>query len=327
MAASLLTFIFFLLLQLLNNTFSLEIHFYNQSCPRAELIVNSVVRKHVLQDPSIPAGLLRLHFHDCLNGCDASILIDSTEDNIAEKEAPPNLTLRGFEVIDDIKASLEDECKGVVSCADILAMATRDSVALSGGAAYAIPTGRRDSTVSTIANVHIPSPSFPFSAALSVFQSIGLDLVDMTTLLGAHSVGFCHCGFFIDRLYDFEGTGLPDPAMDTGLLDTLRQQCPPHVVTLNNISKDPTVFMDQQTKTPFRLDGSFYHGVVDKRAVLQLDQELDFTDLTSKLALKYANNPKSFIKQFSKSMIKLGSTNVLTGEQGEIRQNCRRVNG
>lgn len=115
--------------------------------------------------------------------------------------------------------------------------------------------------------------------------------------------------------------------MDTGLLDTLRQQCPPHVVTLNNISKDPTVFMDQQTKTPFRLDGSFYHGVVDKRAVLQLDQELDFTDLTSKLALKYANNPKSFIKQFSKSMIKLGSTNVLTGEQGEIRQNCRRVNG
>lgn len=122
-----------------------------------------------------------------LQGCDASILIDSTEDNIAEKEAPPNLTLRGFEVIDDIKASLEDECKGVVSCADILAMATRDSVALSGGAAYAIPTGRRDSTVSTIANVHIPSPSFPFSAALSVFQSIGLDLVDMTTLLGIYT--------------------------------------------------------------------------------------------------------------------------------------------
>ncbi|KAJ0983330.1 hypothetical protein J5N97_011585 [Dioscorea zingiberensis] len=326
--ATLFVIILILLVQLVNSASSLQIHFYNNSCPRAELIVKSVVRKHVLQDPSIPAGLLRLYFHDCLiHGCDASILIDSTDDNVAEKEAPPNLTLRGFEVIDDIKASLEKQCKGVVSCADILALATRDGVSLSGGAAYALPTGRRDGTVSTMADVHIPSPSFSLSAALSVFQGIGLDLVDMTTLLGAHSVGLCHCGFFIDRLYNFEGTGLPDPDMDPGLLDTLRQQCPPHVVTLNNISKDPTVFMDQHSNTPFRLDASFYHGVLSEKAVLQLDQGLAFTDLTSKLATKYANRPEVFRKQFSKSMIKLGSVNVLTGEQGEIRLNCRTVNG
>jgi len=117
-------------------------------------------------------------------GCDASVLLDNTDDNIAEKEAPPNLTLRTFDVIDDIKADLEKECKGVVSCADILAMATWDGVALSGGTAYALPTGRRDGTVSKMSGVHLPGPCISVQAALAAFQSINLDLVDLTTLLG-----------------------------------------------------------------------------------------------------------------------------------------------
>ncbi|KAH0454819.1 hypothetical protein IEQ34_016743 [Dendrobium chrysotoxum] len=367
-----LTIVLLLLANSVASAFSLELHFYRKTCPKAEIIVRAVLHRHIQQDPSIPARLLRLHFHDCfttvtsnllcfhisscfhpkqmkelikcmirfcqksliklmmfesyivVQGCDGSILIDSTDDNIAEKEAPPNFSLRGFEVIDDIKTELEKVCPGIVSCADILALATRDSVAFSGGFSYALPTGRRDGTVSRMADAHIPSPSITVSQALADFQSIKLDLVDLTTLLGAHSIGFCHCGFFIDRLYNFKGTGLPDHEMDSNLLNRLRQKCP--TSTLQNISIDPNIFMNEGTLTPFKLDQSFFKNVLNAKAILHLDQQLAFTNVTNKIVSQYVDRPNLFRKQFSKSMIKLGEVNVLTGKEGEIRLNCRKVN-
>lgn len=105
-----------------------RVGFYSSACPRVESIVQSTVRSHFSSNRAIAPGLLRIHFHDCfVQGCDGSILIDGAN---TEKTAGPNLLLRGYEVIDDAKQQLEALCPGVVSCADILALAARDSVVL-----------------------------------------------------------------------------------------------------------------------------------------------------------------------------------------------------
>ncbi|KAJ7976452.1 Peroxidase [Quillaja saponaria] len=94
-------------------------------------------------DRSITIALLRIHFHDCfVRGCDASVLIDSTNGRRSEKDAGPNLTVRGNEFIDEIKTRLEIACPSTVSCANIITLTTRDAVALAGGPRYNVPVRR-----------------------------------------------------------------------------------------------------------------------------------------------------------------------------------------
>ena len=76
-----------------------------------------------------------------LQGCDASVLLDDSATIISEKNSGPNKnSLRGFEVIDEIKAKLEEACPQTVSCADILTLVARGSIVLVSQNSNFIPT-------------------------------------------------------------------------------------------------------------------------------------------------------------------------------------------
>ncbi|MED6127348.1 hypothetical protein PIB30_087295, partial [Stylosanthes scabra] len=131
---------------------NLDYDFYRDTCPQAEDTIRSAVTRIFFDRRDSAPAILRLFFHDCfIQGCDASLLLDDSngdKNHSIEKQAVPNQTLRGFDKIDLIKEEVEQACPGVVSCADILAIAARDFVTLAGGPFYPVLTGRRDSNQS-----------------------------------------------------------------------------------------------------------------------------------------------------------------------------------
>ncbi|KAL9820193.1 Peroxidase 50 [Arabidopsis thaliana] len=123
--------------------------FYAGTCPNVEQIVRNAVQKKIQQTFTTIPATLRLYFHDCfVNGCDASVMIASTNTNKAEKDHEDNLSLAGdgFDTVIKAKEAVDavPNCRNKVSCADILTMATRDVVNLAGGPQYAVELGRRD---------------------------------------------------------------------------------------------------------------------------------------------------------------------------------------
>ncbi|XP_062204917.1 peroxidase 5-like [Phragmites australis] len=294
----------------------LRVGFYDNSCPAAEIIVQQEVSKAVAANPGLAAGLLRLHFHDCfVGGCDASVLIDSTKGNTAEKDAGPNTSLRGFEVIDSIKARVEQACFGVVSCADILAFAARDSVALAGGNAYQVPAGRRDGAVSraSATNGNLPPPTANVAQLTQIFASKGLTQKEMVILSGAHTIGASHCSSFSSRLSRSGTTAGQDPTMDPAYVVQLARQCPQ--------AGDPLVPMDAVSPNAF--DEGFYKGVMANRGLLSSDQTLLSDKNTAVQVVTYANDPATFQSDFAGAMVRMGAVGVLTGNSGKIRANCR----
>ncbi|CAL4937349.1 unnamed protein product [Urochloa decumbens] len=308
---------------------ALQPNFYGAKCPQAETIVRQEVIRGLHTDIGFAAGLVRMHFHDCfVRGCDASVLLESTPDNTAERDSPVNNpSLRGFEVVDSAKARLEDACPGVVSCADILALAARDSVALSGGPRYDVPGGRRDGTVSMASEVadNIPAPTFTLDQLTQSFAAKGLTQEEMVTLSGAHTIGRAHCTAFSDRLYNFSGaTGVADPTLDPPFLAQLQRACP--AASSSNGGVDPGLVVPMEPCTPYALDTLYYWGVLRNRGLFNSDQALLASAPTAAQVWQSAYGSYPWKLKFAAAMVKMGQIQVLTGGNGQIRTKCSAVN-
>ncbi|KAJ4830257.1 hypothetical protein Tsubulata_029716 [Turnera subulata] len=329
----------------------LSYDFYQDSCPGAEDMIRSKMKKFFSNQKGVPANLLRLFFHDCfIRGCDASVLLNSTDANnnrSVEKQAPPNLTLKGFDVVESIKEDLEEACPGVVSCADVLALATRDGILLTGGPFYPVFTGRKDSHESHFQEAlsDIPSPNHNISQILSLFQRRGFDERDTVSLLGAHNVGRISCDFIRNRFGNFGGTGHPDSTMASDFMDELRLQCQdghgitqvgaptlapaptPTMATLIKGNSKPMMMFSEQLSVAISsgsaFDGHYYRNLLRSRGLLFADQQLMANNITASLVRTYASDDgRTFRKDFARAMLKMSNHGVLTGNNGEVRIKC-----
>lgn len=291
-------------------------NYYQKTCPNAESIIRKAVTDATKNDKTAPAGLLRMHFHDCfVRGCDGSVLLKSKGKNTAEKDGPPNVSLHGFYVIDNAKKALESACPGVVSCADILALAARDAVVLSGGPSWDVPKGRKDGRTSKAnESTQLPGPTFNIAQLQQSFSQTGLSLEDLAALSGAHTLGFAHCSSFNNRIHNFNSTTDVDPSLQPSFAVNLRHVCP-----AKNNAKNAGVQMDPSATT---FDNTYYKLILQQKVLFSSDNALLSSPKTRSLVSKFAKSKDAFSKAFVKSMIKMSS---ITGGQ-EIRKDCRVVN-
>lgn len=144
----------------------------------------------------------------------------------------------------------------------------------------------------------------------------------MVTLSGAHSIGRTHCSSFASNgLYDFSTELVTDPTIGQSFVGHLKSQCPPNTASLSDLT---TTLLD--VATPHKLDNECYKNLVKGRGVLASDQTLWTSDLTKGLVVDDVKDGTGWADKFAAAMVKMGTIEVLTGIQGEIRESCRVVN-
>jgi peroxidase len=181
-----------------------------------------------------------------------------------------------------------------------------------------MPAGRRDGRVSlsSAALQFLPPPWFNLAQLTASFAAKGLDVDDLVVLSGAHTVGRSHCSSFVpEGRLNSSASG-----MNPALAASLRLQCP----ASPNATNDPTV--DQDVVTPDVLDNQYYGNQLSGSVLFTSDAALLTSARTNVLVRLNALVPGLFQARFAQAMVKMASTEVKTGANGEIRKNCRVVN-
>ncbi|KAG2268278.1 hypothetical protein Bca52824_062833 [Brassica carinata] len=292
--------------------------FYDHSCSNALSTIRSSIRTAISRERRMAASLIRLHFHDCfVNGCDASVMLVATPTMESERDAVPNFqSARGFEVIDQAKSAVERVCPGVVSCADIIAVAARDASEYVGGPRYEVKVGRRDSTAAFRAiadSGDLPSFRASLDELSDLFLRKGLNTRDLVALSGAHTLGQAQCVTFKERLYDNSSD------IDAGFSSTRKRRCP--------VNGGDTNLAPLDQVTPNSFDNNYYRNLMQKKGLLASDQVLFGAGAsTDSIVSEYSRNPSRFASDFAAAMIKMGDIQTLTGSAGQIRRICTAVN-
>lgn len=250
-------------------------------------------------------------------GCDGSILIESLPSKPLEMAASKNFGIRKREAINLIKLRIEVECPGQVSCADILVLAAREAVAISGGPSIQVPLGRRDSPFSASsesADASLPPADIGVDDALGLFGKLGMTAEEAVAILGAHTLGITHCLNVMDRLYKSYGerAGEINPKFEA----VLKVTCPQWIALTQNTS---FVFNDPST---FHFDNLYFKNALAGQGVLRIDAELPLHPKTASIVQQFGADQDHFFQAFGSAFVKLSRAGALTGTQGVIRNVC-----
>ncbi|KAL4626120.1 hypothetical protein ACB092_05G072800 [Castanea dentata] len=250
----------------------LELHFYEHRCPNAEMTVKELTKTSMLTDPTTVASLLRTAFHDCqVDGCDASILLkDSPSSLTIEGWSEKNFGLRKFDLIHNIKSSLE-EVRPYTSGAPFIEVSTR----------------RRDSFSASKerADHLLPTANISVNEFVKFFQRhINISLEEAVALIGAHTLGIGHCRNFQERLRP-----VVDPTLS---LQTIYSD--PYLSDVAFALNDDSVFI---------FDSQYFIDIQNGRGLLKIDSEIARDPRTMPHVIRFGNDMQQFFNKFSSGFL------------------------
>lgn len=184
-----------------------------------------------------------------------------------------------------------------------------------GGPIWDVQLGRRDSLSASkaAAENNIPGPNSTVDTLISKFSNVGLGLIDMVALSGAHSIGKARCPTFAARL-QLQGAG------DQEFIQSLSQLCA--------TTASASTVADLDLATPATFDNHYYINLLSDQGLLPSDQALvsENNEATRELVLMYAQNPDAFFQDFKDSMMRMGSLVSDGADVAQVRKSCRFIN-
>lgn len=126
---------------------------------------------------------------------------------------------------------------------------------------------------------------------------------------GAHTLGVARCASFKNRLSQV------DPTLEADFAKTLSKTC-----SSGDKAEQPL----DATKDDF--DNVYFNALLRRNGVLTSDQTLYNSPRTRNFVNAYAMNQALFFFDFQQAMVKMGLLDLKQDSNGEVRQNCRKIN-
>ncbi|CAL4970360.1 unnamed protein product [Urochloa decumbens] len=185
--------------------------------------------------------------------------------------------------------------------ASLLRLFFHDCFPQLGGPSWTVRLGRRDSLNASKdkANTDLPDPTFTLQQLEKAFRNKNFSSSEMVALSGGHSIGSVRCKFVADpvRKLQCQNMALVDPS-----------------------------HMEPLDTTSLAFDNRYYGDVVNGTGVLGSDRVLMDKGEREKQVRGYSSNRDGFFNDFANAMFRMSEMNVLTGTQGQIRIDCKRLN-
>ncbi|KAJ7982038.1 Peroxidase [Quillaja saponaria] len=164
--------------------------------------------------------------------------------------------------------------------------------------------------------LRIPKSDDNITRTLHLFSLRGFNERETVSLLGWHNIGKIGCDFIQQRLYNFQGTGQPEPDIPPDFLYEMRLNCASSrnnrigelpAANISRMMSESDIWMSylqalsSSMPSGATFDTHYYRSLLKGRGLLFADQQLT---------------------HIARVMLKMSNLDVLTRSQGEVRLNC-----